>query len=377
MSKPRLTDTDYCRAADMLGCEVASIKAVAEQESLGAGFDSQDRPVILFERHLFHKFTHGKYDKSHPGISNAVPGGYGSSASQYGRFSEAFALDSSAAMKSASWGKFQILGMNFAVCGYHSVDDFVNAMKESEGRQLDAFCAFVLHNGLDIALTDHDWAAFASGYNGKGYRKNSYDTKIAAGYAKFSKQHIDCGQQLSATVPATPPTAAELSATSEAIDSATVLQPATPEPSLNPVDEVTPSNPTVTETTVVTPGGTTSTATTTTVENTQDVNVPATVETNLYQGTGFIGALKKDFAVVGGGNLSLQTLQEYATDASGWPPWLIAIITKVATLVIVAGIGWLAFRLIHYIIWKVGEWRRQSLEATINSDTSKKNISFT
>lgn len=193
MSKLKLTNIDYCRAAERLGCEVASVKAVAQQESLGAGFDAQDRPVILFERHIFHKLTKGKYDKTHPGISNAVPGGYGPSASQYGRFSEAFDLNQTAAMESASWGKFQILGTNFAICGYSSVNAFVDAMKESEGKQLDAFCAFVLHNGLDIALTDHDWAAFADGYNGHGYRKNHYDTKIEAGYKKFSKEHIDCG----------------------------------------------------------------------------------------------------------------------------------------------------------------------------------------
>ncbi len=193
MSKVRLNNTDYCRAAEHLGCEVASIKAVAEQESLGAGFDAQDRPVILFERHLFHKLTHGAYDKLHPGISNATPGGYGSSASQYGRFSEAFALNPQAAMRSTSWGKFQILGDNHAVCGYTTVDAFVDAMKESESKQLDAFCAFVLHNGLDIALTDHDWTAFADGYNGHGFRKNHYDTKIAAGYARFSRENIDCG----------------------------------------------------------------------------------------------------------------------------------------------------------------------------------------
>lgn len=199
MSKDRLTDQDYCRATAQLKCEVASIKAVAEQESLGAGFDSQDRPVILFERHLFHHLTGGIYDAAHPNISNRTPGSYGSSASQYGRFSEAFGLDPTAAMQSASWGKFQILGNNFAICGYASVNDFVDAMKESEGKQLDAFCVFVLHNNLARFLISHNWAAFADGYNGYGYRKNHYDTKIGAGYVRFSKEHVDCSQISTAT----------------------------------------------------------------------------------------------------------------------------------------------------------------------------------
>lgn len=366
MSKPKLTNTDYCRSADNLGCEVAAIKAVAEQESLGAGFDSQDRPVILFERHLFHKFTHGKYDKSHPGISSATPGGYGSSASQHGRFSEAFALDSSAAMKATSWGKFQILGMNFAVCGYHSVDDFVNAMKESEGKQLDAFCAFVLHNGLDIALTDHDWAAFANGYNGHGFRKNHYDTKIAAGYARFSKEHIDCSQISTATN-------SELKTTDDTQDTPGNVVDTSITPASEPTEP--PSNATVTETTVDTPAGTT-TATTTTSDNTQDVNEKAVVTTNLYQDVGLMGVLKKDFAAVGGGNLSFQTLQEYATQASGWPPWVISLITKLATIAIILGVAWFLYRLMHYGVWKFGEWHRQKLVATINSDVTRKNLEF-
>ncbi len=246
MSKPRLANSDYCRAADHLGCEVASIKAVAEQESLGAGFDAQDRPVILFERHLFHKFTKGVYDKSHPNISTATPGGYGSSASQYGRFSEAFALNPQAAMKATSWGKFQILGMNYAICGYSTVDAFVDAMKESEAKQLDAFCAFVLYNGLDIALTDRDWAAFADGFNGHGFRKNHYDTKIAAGYTRFSKENIDCGKISTAALleqqtDDTPTT------TGNVVDDSNSANSITPEQPLNTSEDV-PLQPVQTQT---------------------------------------------------------------------------------------------------------------------------------
>ncbi len=61
MPKQRLSNDDYCRAADKLQCEVASIKAVASVESRGNGFDMQDRPKILFERHKFAKYTNGKY----------------------------------------------------------------------------------------------------------------------------------------------------------------------------------------------------------------------------------------------------------------------------------------------------------------------------
>ena len=58
--KPTLTEKDYRDAAFQLGCEVAAIKAVAYTETAGAGFDSQDQPTILFERHIFSRLTGGR-----------------------------------------------------------------------------------------------------------------------------------------------------------------------------------------------------------------------------------------------------------------------------------------------------------------------------
>lgn len=185
------------------------IKAVAEQESLGAGFDSQNRPKILFERHIFHKLTHGKFDAWYPNISNAAAGGYGSSASQYSRFTQAFGLSASAAMMSASWGKFQILGTNFAICGFANVNAFVDAMKAGEPEQLDAFCEFVLSNHLDDELRRKDAAGFARGYNGPGYKKNNYDTLIMQRYRKFAKENIDCSDTSATAQPANIPPSIE------------------------------------------------------------------------------------------------------------------------------------------------------------------------
>jgi len=36
------------------------------------------------------------------------------------------------------------------------------------------------------ALRKRNWAAFAKAYNGPGYAKNQYDTKLAASYATFA-----------------------------------------------------------------------------------------------------------------------------------------------------------------------------------------------
>ncbi len=182
-----LTEADYQAAAKLLNCEVAAIKAVAEVESRGAGFQPDGRPKILFERHKFHKFTGGKFDATHPDISNKSAGGYGAAGNhQWDRFNEAAALDAVAAVKSCSWGKFQLMGFNFEVCGFDSLDDFRAAMEKNEGEQLTAFCNFIAGNNLAGALRNRQWANLAQGYNGADYKINQYDTKLAAAYKKYS-----------------------------------------------------------------------------------------------------------------------------------------------------------------------------------------------
>ena len=134
-----ISEQAFAEAAEDLGCEIAAIKAVAEVESRGDGFLQDNRPKILFERHIFSRTTGRKYDGSHPDISNRKAGGYQGGAKEHDRLKEAMALDEEAALKSASWGRFQIMGFNHAACGYDSVQDFVAAMEESEDEHLQAF----------------------------------------------------------------------------------------------------------------------------------------------------------------------------------------------------------------------------------------------
>lgn len=188
MPKEGITEKAFQDAAKDLGVEVAAIKAVDEVESRGAGFLKDGHVKILFERHKFHEFTHGKYDLSHPNISNPVPGGYGPTSAQYARFSKAFALNPQAAMKSASWGRFQIMGFNYKSAGFTAIDAFVDAMKRSEDEHLKAFVNVIRDWGLADELQRHNWAEFARRYNGKGYKKNKYDTKMADAYEKYKNQ---------------------------------------------------------------------------------------------------------------------------------------------------------------------------------------------
>lgn len=184
-----LNENDYQQAAMLLNCEVAAIKAVAEVESSGDGFLPDGRPKILFERHKFHAFTGGAFDATHPDISNASAGGYGNGGThQWDRFNIASALNQSAAIKSCSWGKFQTMGFNFKLCGFTTLEDFHAAMLKSEGEHLTAFCHFISASNLGGALRNHNWAAFAKGYNGEDFKINQYDTKLANAFAKHSKK---------------------------------------------------------------------------------------------------------------------------------------------------------------------------------------------
>ncbi|MCJ2186508.1 N-acetylmuramidase domain-containing protein [Novosphingobium beihaiensis] len=180
-----LDDKAIEAAAKSLGCQVAAVRAVIDVESRG-GFLPDGRPKILFERHYFSRLTKHKYDASHPAISNPKWGGYKGGAAEYVRLGEAIKLDRDAALRSASWGLFQIMGDNCGICGFSNVEDFVKAMVSGEAAQLDAFVAFVRANHLDDELVRLDWAGFARGYNGPAYKKNKYDTKLAAAFAFHS-----------------------------------------------------------------------------------------------------------------------------------------------------------------------------------------------
>lgn len=190
-----LTESDFQRAAAALGCTIAAIQSVCEVEAPSGGFDSTGQPRILFEGHKFSAATGGRFDATHPSISYPTwtrqfyttgASADARNAGEHQRLQQAAALDRTAALQSASWGKFQILGANFAACGFASLQDFINAMYAGEGPQLDAFVQFVRHEGLADALRDLRWADFARRYNGPRYAENQYDDKLAAAYRRYA-----------------------------------------------------------------------------------------------------------------------------------------------------------------------------------------------
>jgi hypothetical protein len=173
------------RICDNLGVSGPEVWAVLTVETRGFGFLQDRRPQILFERHIFHSRTGGKHDAGNPDISNAKRGGYAGGPGEYPRLEKAIKLDRQAALQSASWGIGQVMGFNFEVAGYATVDAMVEGMVKDENAQLLAMSNFIKGNKLAGALQRHDWAAFANGYNGASFKENQYDTKLAAAHAKY------------------------------------------------------------------------------------------------------------------------------------------------------------------------------------------------
>lgn len=183
-----LQPADYVRAATALGCEVEVIQAVVEQEAgIRGPWDESGRATILFERHKFSAHTKGAWDATHPDISNPSWGGYGKFSAQYAKLYRAATLNQDAALKSASWGAFQILGENHVQAGHATLAAFIDAMTSSIQAQLDAFISFINNDRrLKKALQEKNWASFARIYNGPDYKKNNYDTAMAAIYRRLT-----------------------------------------------------------------------------------------------------------------------------------------------------------------------------------------------
>lgn len=194
--KEYLTELDYIECAQMLGVDVAIVKAVKEVESGSIeGFFKSGHPTILFEGHIFwnelkkrnkapEQYVSGNEDILYPNWTKKY---YKTGEAELERLNRAIKIDRTAALCSASWGMFQIMGFNYKCCGCNSIDDFVNKMKSSHKEQLKLFAKFILNNKLNIYLKRKDWAGFAKNYNGPECTQNRYEKKLKDVYNKYCK----------------------------------------------------------------------------------------------------------------------------------------------------------------------------------------------
>lgn len=207
------------------------VKAVIEVESSGRGHLKNGDAKILFEGHLFWKLLKnaGKSDTELENLQKSnqdilykswtrefYKGGVG----EYDRLERAKKIDEKLAVYSASWGLFQILGENLehniksriikkedenkpeiVVDQYISWKDFEHKQHEHEKYHFLDFLAFIMTKKLkgtplvnfisekENPNEAYNWANFAWGYNGSGYKANKYDIRLKAAYEKYKKIH--------------------------------------------------------------------------------------------------------------------------------------------------------------------------------------------
>jgi len=201
----RLLNNAYIsKRAKENGLSPAAVKAVVKVESNGRGFQRDGALKILFEGHIFWKelkhmnlnpynFLKGNDDILFKSFTRK----YYAPSLQYGRLEKAKKINRESALKSASYGMFQVMGFNYKLSGFETVDAFIEYIEVSEENQLEAFFNFIKNRGGCFeALKAKDWAKFARIYNGPAYKINQYDKKLDKNYnasslAKGLKNLID------------------------------------------------------------------------------------------------------------------------------------------------------------------------------------------
>jgi hypothetical protein len=184
-------EADYQTAADALAVPIARIRAVADVESSGATFWTiygEQKLPIRHEAHWFGKLTGYIYNDSHPQISSMRWNAGLAADTREGAWAqhlEAAELDEAAAIQSASWGAFQIMGFHWQKLGFASPQEMRDAMFTAAG-QMDAFVRFIKAGpAIEDALQRGDHVAFELYYNGGGYN-GAYARKIEDAEARYS-----------------------------------------------------------------------------------------------------------------------------------------------------------------------------------------------
>jgi N-acetylmuramidase-like protein/SH3 domain-containing protein len=260
--------------------------AVLAVESGGRGFGPDGRMLIRFENQVFFD----QWGTNHPDVYNQhftfdparrwgshkwrpspdqawwpenLADFHGDQGREWTVFNFARTLDDAAAKKSISMGGPQIMGFNFAACGYESVQQMFDAFSASERNQVIGFFDFVQGPSTNsrrvLALQGQDFNTFASMYNGPGQ---------AAKYGGLIKSAFDAFHQLLIAAPhvgtvesavspppevaAPAPVSFGIPATPEAAAPAPAPAPAVAASSLNdvplepPADQKIPIPPTMT-----------------------------------------------------------------------------------------------------------------------------------
>jgi hypothetical protein len=188
------TADEIRKVAAEFGIEAAALLAVAEIESGGSVFaviEGRQEPLIRFEGHYFDRRLSGEAQARAraAGLASPNAGVVANPASQAARWElleRAAAIDRKAAYESVSWGLGQVIGAHWEWLGFADVAALAEEARKGAGGQARLMARFIEKSGLREVLEKRDWEAFAREYNGPGFRKNAYDTKLAAAYRRHA-----------------------------------------------------------------------------------------------------------------------------------------------------------------------------------------------
>lgn len=178
---------DYITAGKELACPPSMVHALSLKETKGKPFLPDGRPVILFERHQFYKrmkdralaekLAKTERDICSPNLKSSKNSDpmdrYQGGAKEWEFLERAKKYDEKAALESASYGQFQVMGFNAVPIGYPSVQEFVRLMHIDVYQHLEAMVRFIKATPVALrGMRNKNFQEVALGYNGKGYKTN-------------------------------------------------------------------------------------------------------------------------------------------------------------------------------------------------------------
>jgi hypothetical protein len=185
----RIDDIDLPKLGALIGVGEDELHAFMEVEASGSGFDRAGRPKMLFEPHIFYRHLLGnELDRAvERGLAYRKWGEKKYPKDSYDRLIKAMQINPEMALRSASWGLSQILGMHHLTVDYPSAEAMVRSFMDDEENQLRATIELLISMGIDDDLRAHRWQVVARVWNGPGYARNGYDVKLEAAFQKWKK----------------------------------------------------------------------------------------------------------------------------------------------------------------------------------------------
>lgn len=179
-----------------LGVEREVLRAIAVAETgdkvpFKEYVAGKQHATILYERHYMYRLLKLKgytveqlndLSTSEPKIVHTYQSGYsyGTEQAQYERFLRASEIDKEIAIKSCSWGKFQVMGEYFARL-YKSSDELVEAQNYCALQHLQYFKIFLTkEKNMLEPMRQKNWLTIAKKYNGEN--QIGYDVNISNAY---------------------------------------------------------------------------------------------------------------------------------------------------------------------------------------------------